>query len=448
MRARFYCVIATAMTATAFAHADLTHHWKLDETSGTTAFDSIGAANGALGGASAWSAGKVGNGFKTTGFNLGYVNSGNVPITGSFALSFWVKPEDVSLDWRNMVSKHDIDGQQTFWVGQHSLDGRMRFGMYFDGTNETPLDTPAAVISSGQWAHVTAMWNETTKSQSLYVNGQLAVSATQTGKSNLFPRSSNLLFNTNSTSTSSTVGVGSWARFPGTLDDVALWDRTLPAGKIKAMVSTEAIPTLAGYNAADYSRLFDAYDTNFPVTIGTRRWKHATGLALGEGNAAERPNGHAIQMDSIGGGITALSTISVTADPVHAIGLNDSIGSGSFPMQLAIGDVFAMLWTRDTVGADDRAALRSELDAVSGAAFDVIGSTDPLFAQFALSNPGFDTLIRFNQAGVVGHLNWDFASHADIRVEQFAVVTTGVIPEPASSLVVGIACVAVARRRR
>ena len=52
-------------------------------------------------------------------------------------------------------------------------------------------------------------------------------------------RSSNLLFNTNSTSLSQGPGTGSWARFPGTLDDVALWDDAMTFGEAKALYNTE-----------------------------------------------------------------------------------------------------------------------------------------------------------------------------------------------------------------
>src|SRR5207253_1375910 len=117
------------------AATDLLHEWKLDENSGAIATDAIGAVGGGLGGTSTWSSGKINNGFKTTGSTLGYVNAGNVALAGSFSLSFWVKPEDVSLDWRNMVSKHDgAAGAKSFFVGQSQNDGALRFSLYFDGT--------------------------------------------------------------------------------------------------------------------------------------------------------------------------------------------------------------------------------------------------------------------------------------------------------------------------
>jgi hypothetical protein len=479
------------LIAAAPAQAELIHHWKLDETTGSAVAEPVRNAHGTVGGAYAWTVGRIGNGFKTSGSSLGYVNNGDVPFTGSFALSFWVNPEDATLDWRNMISKHDGDnGARSFWVGQRDVNGGLRFGLYFDGTNEVSLDTPGGLISSGQWAHVTASWNEQTRTQSLYVNGNLAASAVRTGQSFLFPRSSNLLFSTNNTSTSTVVGVGSWARFPGMLDDVAAWDTLPQPGQLKAMAATPGVAGVGSYNAADFEKLIYAYDTNWSVEIGSRRWKRATGLAVGAGGVATAPNGHVMQFDASGAGVSSLSTVRLTADPLYtnladstdasenpgAPGLDgshvrifepapgspwrsseidglisdESIGSADFrPFQTSAGDVYVMHWLIDVLGTDDRALLRSELDAVSGSTYDVLHTSDPAWTELAGLHGGFDTLLRFNGTGVAGAFNWDFASHTDIRVDRMAVVTTGTdpcIPEPATGAVLGVAAGALRRR--
>ncbi|MCS7033156.1 MAG: LamG domain-containing protein [Phycisphaerae bacterium] len=466
--------LAAALSVAPLAKGELIHHWKLDESSGTTALNSIGGINGVLGGASAWAAGRLGNGFKTSGSTLGYVNNGNVPLTNTFSLSFWVKPEDVTLDWRNMVSKHDgPDGSRSFWVGQKDTDGYMRFGLYFNGTTETPLDTSAAVIASGQWSLVTAMWDESSKVQSLYVNGQLAASAVRSGQSFAFPRSSNLLFSTNNMNSGTVVGVGSWARFPGTLDDVAIWNSILTPGQIKAMASAPAVDGIAHYHAGNFRTLFAAHDTNFAFEIGTKRWTRVTGLGGAEGSIATVPNGHTIQFTSAGTGVAALSRVSLTADPTHpnlATGgkvdifdhpsgrisevdpliSNESIGSANFrPFQTSPGDIYAMLWLTDLVGSDDRSLLRAELAAVGGGTYDLLSSSDPAWAQLQANHAGFDTLIRFNNVEIGGAFNWDFASRTDVRIDQIAIVTTGApVPEPSGILVLAAVGALLRRSRR
>src|SRR3954469_7043915 len=164
MKTRTCCAALLAIAALAaaprFARADILHEWKLDETTGSFALDSVTSTNSTIGGTSNWTSGKINNAFKTTGSTLGYVNAGNVAVSSSFSLSFWVKPEDVSLDWRNMVSKHDgAASTRDFWIGQGQTDGSLRFGLYYDGTSETSLDTGPGVISSNTWQLITATWD-------------------------------------------------------------------------------------------------------------------------------------------------------------------------------------------------------------------------------------------------------------------------------------------------
>lgn len=454
---------AVTLQSTTFAATDLLHEWKLDENSGATATDTIGAIGGGIGGASSWTTGKINNGFKTTGSSLGYVNAGNVPLAGSFSLSFWVKPEDVSLDWRNIVSKHDgAAGTRSMFVGQSLNDGALRFSLYFDGTNPVSIDTPAATVASGQWAFVTATWNEASKVQSIYVDGILRATATQAGQSFSVSRASNLLFNTNSTSSTAGLGTGSWARFPGTVDDVALWNAPLSAGQIKAMNATSTIAGLSNFDAQTFAGVVQAYDTNFASNIGNTRWTRATGLNIGVGGAQKYSNGYAMQFDAAGVGATSLSTISLSFDPQHAnladttnatdnpgasgadepaihiasgeidgLTTNSSIGSADIRPGTMSGDVYVMLWLQDTQGADDRATLRTELIGAGGSIYSLIDPSDPKWTPFASVYSGFDTLVRFDDANLIGAINWDFATHTDIVVDRIAV---SAVPEPSFGL--------------
>jgi hypothetical protein len=465
------------------ARADLVHEWKLDEPAGaTSAVDTITSSIAGVGGTSSWTSAKLNNGFKTTGGSVGFVNAGNVGVDGSFSLSFWVKPEDVSLDWRNMVSKHDT-ASKSFWLGQNQTDGTLRFGLYFDGTNESPLDTSVPVVGNNNWSFVTATWNEATKLQSIYVDGALRASATRAGQSFTTPRSSNLLFNTNSTSLSSGAGTGSWARFGGTLDDVALWDNALTSGEIKAMYNTASTPgLLANYDAQSFAALRQAYLTNFPAQVGNMRWTRATGLTAGEGAVLARPNGYVMQLNAAGVGVTALSTVSLSFDPehtniadttsasenpggsgadlpaVHVFGngsseidgltSNASIGSADIRPDGAVsGDVLVMLWLQDTSGADDRATLRTELSGAGGSLYSVLDSSSPLWTELAPQYAGFDTLLRFDNASPVGAFNWDFATHTDVVVDQLAVRNVNV-PEPSALLWVGVVTLVTTMSRR
>src|SRR3989338_7548726 len=79
-----------------FAHADistgLVSHYKLDETSGTTAADSAGTNTGSVTGAT-WTAGKLNNALNFDGIAGKRVDTNtNFGITGALTVSAWVYP--------------------------------------------------------------------------------------------------------------------------------------------------------------------------------------------------------------------------------------------------------------------------------------------------------------------------------------------------------------------
>ncbi|MGH7177936.1 MAG: hypothetical protein ACREJC_11190, partial [Tepidisphaeraceae bacterium] len=252
------------------------------------------------------------------------------------------------------------------------------------------------------------------------------------------------------------------------------------SGKIAAMHIAAGVSGVDGYDAQAFNGLFYAYDTNWTVEIGSRRWKRATGMTLGEGGVAALPNGNAVQFDAAGAGVTSISTISLSFDPqnpnladttsasenpggtgsddpavnllsgeIDGLTSNSSIGSADLRPQHAVaGDVMVMLWLSDTTGTDDRATLRTELSAAGGALYEILNSSDPQWTMLSAQYAGFDTLVRFADPSLVGSFNWDFATHTDVVVDQLAVFSTSV-PEPTlGALTLGVGCVTMLRRRK
>lgn len=207
----------------------LVHHWKLDESgAATVAIDSVGGADATIapGATYSWVSGKIGNAMEVvTGW--ANANAGNIDVSGSFTLSFWVQPYQVADDWRNMVGKNDVSGNYAFWVGQHQNDGYLRFGLYFNGSTETSLDTSAPVIANNQWYLITAVWDEVTMQQKLYVNGLEVASATRTGQSFAIPRSSNFRIHGKYDNATN--------QFYGLVDDVQIYNIPLRPVDILAM---------------------------------------------------------------------------------------------------------------------------------------------------------------------------------------------------------------------
>jgi hypothetical protein len=140
---------------------------KLDEKSGTTAFDTSGNGNnGAINGA-VWDRGKVGSALKFDGTN-DYVDAGTSMDISSlpFTISAWVNPSSYA-DWRQIVAKRNSYGATTM---------RFNFGLY-PSTGRVMLQNGTTTIIStytpplNQWTYLTVVPGAT--STLFYANGQL-----------------------------------------------------------------------------------------------------------------------------------------------------------------------------------------------------------------------------------------------------------------------------------
>lgn len=201
-------------------------YWRFDEGSGTTVYDDSTGDNdgnltlGSLGNttvANAWATGKFGNCLSFDGTD-DYVDCGNSSLGGSFTVSCWVKPSSIATDWTGFVSKNDTSGEKVFWLGQHSSDGYIRFGVYLDGDTETSLDTDSAVIANGNWYHIAASYDG--NYQKIYVNGVLVKTSSdlntlqQAGTSNYW------------------IGKSTSAFFNGFIDDARIYSYARTADQI------------------------------------------------------------------------------------------------------------------------------------------------------------------------------------------------------------------------
>ena len=99
--------------------------------------------------------------------------------SGSFSYSAWFNTNNI-----NRRGQRIIADDQTNASGSHALSvgdpgaGRIRF--YIRGMNPVSLDSPV-LISNNTWYHVTATYDDITKTKSLYVNGALVASRVVTG---------------------------------------------------------------------------------------------------------------------------------------------------------------------------------------------------------------------------------------------------------------------------
>jgi hypothetical protein len=181
----------------------LISYWKLDETSGTNAKDSVGDNHGTLINGPVWTAGQVNGGLYFDGSN-DYVNVGLLPITPSWTIEVWAMP-DLAL---GTGEKEILSGGL---VNDFEVPGGV-FKIYVSGWLSSGV-----TLQSGNWYHLSATYDGTTLK--LFINGEEKASTVR--------------------SISSPGGYTYLGRFMGgnhfyggLIDEVAIWDRALTLDEI------------------------------------------------------------------------------------------------------------------------------------------------------------------------------------------------------------------------
>ena len=120
----------------------LTAYWKLDESLYAAAQDSTGNYNGTVldlnttGANKSWVLGRFGNSLKLGPAN-GRVETGSVPINGSFTLSLWLNPSDVNSSESLILSKTGFSEMNLFSLKKQGGNGSLLFDLFGDGNNST-----------------------------------------------------------------------------------------------------------------------------------------------------------------------------------------------------------------------------------------------------------------------------------------------------------------------
>jgi len=200
-------------------------HWKLDETEGTTAHDSIGVNDGTLHGNPAWqpAGGTVGGALQFDGVD-DYVSTSFIldPGKGSFGAFAWIKggaPGQV------VISQTDITiGRSTqpgsAWLWADSSGGRLMTGLM--DTVFGPLESES-IITDGQWHHIGLVYDFDGLHRCLYVDG--AEVAKDTDVVGGVDSNGGLYFGAGKT-------LDATSFFTGLIDDIRIYDRALSAEEV------------------------------------------------------------------------------------------------------------------------------------------------------------------------------------------------------------------------
>jgi hypothetical protein len=143
-------------------------HWKLDETEGTIAYDSVGENDGKLHGEPVWQrpGGQIDGALQFDGID-DYVSAGFVltPVDLSLSVFAWVKggaPGEV------IISQKDGIMPGAIWLGTDASEGTLMTTLmvpFFP-----PLESDS-VITDGQWHHVGLVYDFDSFQRRLYVDG-------------------------------------------------------------------------------------------------------------------------------------------------------------------------------------------------------------------------------------------------------------------------------------
>ncbi len=254
----FLVVFVLVLGVAGNASADLVALWKLDEGSGTIAFDTSGNGNdGTLTGDPQWVAGYYGGALKfdSTDDNIDCGNDDSLNITDEITLSAWI----------NMTQRPDVDSWYTIPWKENS------YSMYLYGVDNTLttlgadfwLGTGRVDIWSGpdidippnEWIHIAVTFDST--NFEFYVNGEYDY--TQNEPSAIEISAINLLFTENG------------SNFRCSVDDVRIYNRALTHDEIlAAMEGGEAYPYALSPVPANGSLYMDTW-----VNLGWRAGDYA-----------------------------------------------------------------------------------------------------------------------------------------------------------------------------
>ena len=201
--------------------------WKLDETDGSIAHDSIGVNDGICDGDPVWQpdGGMVAGALQFDGID-DYISTDFVlnPAYSRFSVFAWIKggaPGQVIISQANGI------GNGETWLGLDAQSGALMTGLV-----STPLGRfkpepliSESVISDGQWHHIGFVWDGSYRI--LYVDG-IEVAKDNAAQNPLKPADGGLYIGANKT-----LGAGTF--FSGLIDDVRIYNQALTTEQIEVL---------------------------------------------------------------------------------------------------------------------------------------------------------------------------------------------------------------------
>lgn len=198
--------------------------WKMDEGSGTVAYDCTQyKRDGTISGAT-WTAGKIGS--NALQFDDDSIDVGNpqaFQLTGPMTLSAWINIKSGSTTSGRIISKSSQADRG--WELNIEGGGSLEFKIAYDEFSYTEL---SIAISQNEWHHVAGAYAANNATMRLYVDGALVTSRTDAptvGRNSPF----NVLVGAMPNETC--------CPFEGLIDDVRVYSRALTTAEVQAVMA-------------------------------------------------------------------------------------------------------------------------------------------------------------------------------------------------------------------
>jgi hypothetical protein len=204
--------------------------WKLDETSGNTAMDSIGSAHGVFGGPGTptWVAGHDGGAVDFTGGGGDHIHIGAAPVLANLpalTVTAWIRPATVANDGaiRCVFDKGTPTAGWAITIGEGG-EGRVGFHAFY-ATSQESVQSVDNAVAANAWSFVAASWDGGTGTTGirLYVDAARLTTSVVTGAIGTRPDDSGIDAAINCINATS---------YTGAMDDVRIYDRVLSAAEI------------------------------------------------------------------------------------------------------------------------------------------------------------------------------------------------------------------------
>lgn len=208
-------------------------HWKLDETSGATAVDSIGGHDGELRFGPVWTAGQVDGGLLFDGIDdeLRVAHSDTLSFTQAFTFTAWINADSYS--GFNAVLTKGQSGAHNYWFG--TLGDEIILDLYIGGSWQS-IQTSGAGLQAATWHHIAVAFDGGNDNVRLYLDGNELLNETTT----LTP-----LVNSADILIGNSIFPGEvW---PGVLDDVRIYEYAIDAAQISDLYSASIPPAPSVY---------------------------------------------------------------------------------------------------------------------------------------------------------------------------------------------------------